>query len=82
MDKYLKQGSSEMKLKLNKKLEERDPKLKIEEFKRTVTSYLSTFDPTSKPKSNLEYIIKLVWIDFISKDLIENKKEEFFLNKL
>ena len=82
MDKYLKQGSNEIKLKLNKKLEERDPKLKIEEFKRTVTNYLMTFDPTSKPKSNLEYIIKLVWIDFISKDLVENKKEEFFLNKL
>ena len=81
MERFLNKEPQSQPLKEKKKVE-RDPSLKIEEFKSKVVKIIDNFDPCKKPISNMEYIIKLVWLDYISKDLVDEKKEGFYLNRV
>ena len=57
-----------------------NPQFKLDEFKKQIIFNIKNFDPLKKTSNYTEYTLKLMWIDFYTKNLVNSKKEESLLN--
>ena len=79
MERYLNKDNSGNRITkhIQKKI---NPNLKIDDFKNHLINCLKEFNPLNKPNNYIEYTLKLMWFDYITKNLVDNKKEDTILN--
>ena len=56
-----------------------NPNLKIDEFKKLIIDNITVFDPLKKTNNYIDYTLKLMWLEYSSKNLTNYNKEKAFL---